>query len=159
MTEFSINALSGALGMDRRTLGDRFRDIEPSRVEGKAKLFSLIQILTALAADFLPEDADVDLNEAKRRRELALAQLAELDLQERRGEVINADEVENTWATVIVNVRSRLLSLPTKAAPLLQGVTGLAETNEVLKGLIYEALRELSASNFYLPEPDDEQAG
>lgn len=155
MSEFTINALSGALGMDRRTLGDRFRDIEPSRVEGKAKLFSLLQILTALAADFLPENSDVDLNEARRRRELALAQLAELDLQERRGEVIGASEVESTWATVITNVRSRLLSLPTKAAPMLQGVTGLAETNEVLRGLVYEALRELSDSNFYVTEPNE----
>lgn len=120
MTDYTVNSLSVTLGMDRRTIADRFRDVEPARIEGRSKLYTLAQVITVLAADFLPS-GDVDINEAKRRRELALATLAELDVQERQGALIPATDVQTVWSGMLVNARSKFLGMPSKLTPILFG--------------------------------------
>jgi hypothetical protein len=90
--------------------------------------------------------ADIDYHQARTRREAALAQLAEIELATRRGELIPADQVEQAWSGIISVVRTILLGLPSRIAG---GVAGAATTQEIsamAMSIIREALYEIAAS-------------
>jgi hypothetical protein len=58
---------------------------------------------------------------------------------------VEVDQVADTVGEEYAAVRSKLLSLPSKAAPAVVGMT-LPEAVEVLSDLVGEALEELSAA-------------
>lgn len=141
---YTVNGLSRLLGMDRRTIESRFRDAIPVSA-AKGNQYDLPTVLTCLAADFLPDTAlsnDVDINEAKRRREIALARIAEAEADQVEGRLIPSAVVESTWARIVTNVRARPLSVPHKAAPECEGLI-VAERDAVIRSHIIEALQEL----------------
>jgi phage terminase Nu1 subunit (DNA packaging protein) len=49
------------------------------------------------------------------------ARIAELDLQERQGQLISLEEVRSQWVSRIIEVKTALLGLPRKLPPLLAG--------------------------------------
>jgi hypothetical protein len=92
------------------------------------------------------QEAQADYNQARARREEALASLAEIDLQTRRGELIPADQVEQAWSGIFSVVRTILLGLPNRIAG---GVAGAATTQEISAAamvVVREALYELAES-------------
>ena len=89
---------------------------------------------------------EADYNQARARREAALAQLAEIELATKRGELIPADQVEQAWSGIISVVRTILLGLPSRIAG---GVAGAATTQEISAAamtVVREALYEIAAS-------------
>ena len=58
----------------------------------------------------------VSLDEASRRKLIAEAELAELELQKERGEVVSIEEAEKSWTKVLGAVRAKILALPTTMA-------------------------------------------
>jgi hypothetical protein len=91
-------------------------------------------------------EALADYNQARARREEALASLAEIDLQTRRNELIPADQVEQAWSGIFSVVRTILLGLPNRIAG---GVAGAATTQEISAAamvVVREALYELAES-------------
>jgi phage terminase Nu1 subunit (DNA packaging protein) len=62
-----------------------------------------------------PDDEDpVSLMQARNRLELAKAQLAEMDLAERRGEILDAHEVEARMVGVFSSCKTKLLGIPSR---------------------------------------------
>ena len=53
----------------------------------------------------------------------ARADLAEMEAEERRGALIAAEEVEAAWIAVLALLRTRLLALPDRLAPLAHAET------------------------------------
>lgn len=53
-----------------------------------------------------------ELQDAKKRLDLARAQIAELKLAQASGEVLPSGEVEREWSDILRKVRSRILSVP-----------------------------------------------
>lgn len=62
-----------------------------------------------------------------------------------RGQLVKVEEVADLWTTAVINSKQKLLSIPTKAAPLVIGNT-LAGAKDVLDKLINESLTELAAT-------------
>jgi hypothetical protein len=60
-----------------------------------------------------PKD-DEDYWSAQKRKEIALANLRELELAQKRKELVSAAEVATTWATICTTIRDGMLSLPMK---------------------------------------------
>ena len=89
---------------------------------------------------------EADYNLARARRETALASLAELDLQVRRGELIPADAVQTHWEQMAANTRGKLLSIPGRLAASVMGCSTLQEAERAAMDLVREALTELSQS-------------
>ena len=83
-------------------------------------------------------------DEARTRKLNAEAQIAEIELQKVRGELVTAEDVVTAWTDVIGAVKSKMLSIPTKGAPILatEEVAGVCQT--ILEDLINEALEELA---------------
>jgi hypothetical protein len=85
---------------------------------------------------------------ARRRLIEARASREEIRLARDRGQVADLRLVGAVWQRVIGNFRSRMLALPRKAVPQLKGVTGDAKKEAVIKDLVYEALTELSETDY-----------
>jgi hypothetical protein len=88
--------------------------------------------------------ADVSANEARRRKEVALAALREIELAHRRGELIEAADAVREWSAACAMLRTRLLSIPDRVAASLAGKEE-PEIRESLRSEITDALTALSA--------------
>jgi hypothetical protein len=87
--------------------------------------------------------AKISANEARRRKEVALAALREIELAHRRGELIDAADAVREWSAACAMLRTRLLSIPDRVAASLAGKAE-AEIRDMLRSEITGALTALS---------------
>ena len=85
-----------------------------------------------------------DLNEERTRLTKAQADRAELELQEKEGDLISSDVIKTIWSDYVSNTRSKLLALPSKLGHLTQAAESYAEAEAIIKAAVYECLEELS---------------
>lgn len=88
------------------------------------------------------ERLDPQQENARKNKELADKTALENEL--RRGELISYDEVRTAAEAVVSRIRSRLLRLPSTAAPLVYGVDDQIAIQETLDEMIHDTLSELS---------------
>lgn len=90
-------------------------------------------------------DTEESVNFWKERglHEKAKRELAELKLAKSRGELYEASTVEQTLSEILTNFRSKLLGLPSKYAPQLDGKTR-GDIYQTLTGAVEELLTELA---------------
>lgn len=88
--------------------------------------------------------AELEALPPRERKDLADAQLKELLLAEKRGEVISVAEAiaENTKA--LLAFRARILAMPHNLAPILVTCETVAEAYAMVESACYDALTELS---------------
>mgnify|MGYP003586346038 CR=1 FL=1 len=94
---------------------------------------------------FTDDGAVYDYDQERARLTHHQANAAALEEQTKQGRLIPADLVKQTWSDLIMAARARLLALPSKLA----GCAGSdpAEVEAQARAIVYEALRELAASN------------
>lgn len=92
----------------------------------------------------------LDLTNERARLAKAQADKTELEVAELHGEMVRVPEVTEAWSKHIAAARARLLALPSKAAARVAAPALLAETQELLRGIVDEALNELAGDG--LPE-------
>lgn len=132
--------LAKAFGISTAAL-DRW-DIKPHKKRGRESLYYLPDVIKwRLNRD--TKEA-LDLNVERARLAKAQADRTEFDLKISRGEYVNKDEAGGLLETVVMAIRAKLLSLPTKTAPLVTGVKKLPEARDILDGATHEILAELS---------------
>ena len=83
-------------------------------------------------------------DEARTRKVNAEAEIAELELAKVRGELVKADDVVQAWDDVLSALKGKLLSIPTKAAPVVSAEPEAGSCQKILEDLINETLEELS---------------
>ena len=84
----------------------------------------------------------------------ARADLAEMEANQRRGSLIAASDAGAAWVAMLALLRTRLLSLPDRLAPLVYETDSLAGTRDLLRGTLREALEDLASSDVQ-PDTDD----
>jgi hypothetical protein len=84
------------------------------------------------------------LHVSRARREAALAELAELELAEKRGELVSAVAIEKALATKILSVRESLDTLTDRITPLLAAESDPARIYALLRAEMRQALSQLS---------------
>lgn len=52
------------------------------------------------------------MEQARRRKEIALADLREMEARKRRGELIEVESARKQWASGLAAIRDRILALP-----------------------------------------------
>ena len=68
----------------------------------------------------------------------------EMELQERAGELVNADELLIALSSMISRVKMRILNLPTSLASTVTGMTDRVEVQTMIEDKVHAALEELS---------------
>jgi len=89
------------------------------------------------------EDEPPSLGEARARLDMAKAELAEMELAERRGELLEARDVEARLVAEFAQSKNKLLGVPARARQ--QDPTLKADQLALLEQLIREALEGLAA--------------
>lgn len=88
-----------------------------------------------------------DFDEARTRKINAEAEIAELNLAQIHGTLVVADDVVKAWDDVLGAMKAKILSLPSKGAPVLSTETDTTVCKNILEDLVNEALEELSNYN------------
>ena len=81
---------------------------------------------------------------AETRKEIALANLREIEVRKESGELVEADAVRVEWGRHISSTKNSLLLLPSKLAPKLAVTTGVLQCQQILDNAIRSVLTELS---------------
>lgn len=97
----------------------------------------------AAVADAVERVKPADFEEARARKEAANAELAELDLAERRGQLVTREGARKAMASLCERVRARLVTLPPKVAPLVVGCDTVPQAQRELERAVEEVLAEL----------------
>lgn len=72
------------------------------------------------------------------------AKLSQVEYERAVSAVLPVELVEQIWIGLLSNFRARMLSIPPKIAPQLQGLEDISEIEQLIKEQIYEGLNELS---------------
>ena len=98
----------------------------------------------AAVVDALPEDAIPALDRSRSRREHYAAELARLEVMQRRGELVPVVEVRAEAFNLARSIRDALLALPDRLAPMLAATSDTAQCHRLLGEELRVALRGLS---------------
>lgn len=163
--------LAEIVGRTERTLTSWMKDGMPVYHQGgrgKETHFETSEVIAWMlqreVAAYLPtgEDGEEIVYEAERARLTKhQADHEELKVKVLGGTLIPADVVERVQGGMVTSFRARALSMPTKAAAVLAGVTEEGEIEAVLTDLVHEALQEMSDfdPDQYAAVPADSEAG
>jgi len=94
---------------------------------------------------------NVSLADAERRKRVADARLAEIELSERLRQVVRVEDTARLWEGRIVAARETLLQTPKRLAPTLVGEDDRQAIEETIEREIHRALEELAEW-----EPDED---
>lgn len=86
-----------------------------------------------------------DYHAEKARLVKAQADKAEMEAEQLKGRLLDAEIVEREWGKVLTNLRQALLSIPSKIAQSVSSASDAVEAEEIIRAQIHEALNELSA--------------
>jgi hypothetical protein len=85
-----------------------------------------------------------DYNAARAKREMHNAKIAEYEERRIAGELIERAQQTRLMQQVVANAKAKFLSMPAKTAPMVVGLTSIAEVEEILRVAVHEALAELA---------------
>ena len=118
--------------------------------EARPGLYDL-QPTVARYIQYLGGAGKENLNAERTRLTAAKREAAEMDNEQRRGELHSTADIEKGLKTMFLNVRSRLLVLPAKLSPAIAAMGGnQAGIFDALKQAVDEALEELSQYHFVM---------
>lgn len=100
-------------------------------------------------------DGEIDLEEERAIHERVKRHISELKLQTMKGELHKSEDVERVMMDMLASVRAKLLSMPTKLAPILVSRSDIDFVRNTINREVMEALNELKDYNpkeFYSDE-------
>ena len=145
LSKLTISQLNELTGRDRRWIKKRLGEagVEPVEERGRGGNYYAPQ--PALSALF--DSAHLDAAHEQALYSRAKRELVEIELEQKRGALIPADETETFVVGLLSMVRTRLLSVPTKAAPEAHGSESIAECERIIRIHVTEALEALADTN------------
>ena len=130
----------------------------PDGYDSRLVTQAYIRRLRASAAGRTAEGDGLDLAQERARLASLQADAQDLKNRERRGELVEQAAVTAAWIAILARVRSRLLAIPPRAAPVLAQTSSAAAVQAKLKEFVHEALTELAATEVVTSTGEDEIA-
>lgn len=122
-----------------------------------ATIARFIEAEAAARAGAAASPVGQDIEAARLKKLQAEADLAALELQRQRGEVVLIEEVAKEFGNACAAVRAKLLAIPSKLAARLAVEDGEAACYRIVGDAIHEALTELTA-DAESPQAENEAA-
>lgn len=93
------------------------------------------------------DDASADaFSKHRARLTKERADVAERERKRLDGELVPVEQIQGAWAAIVTTIRTRLLNVPTRAAPRLLGLKNVADTQDIVRAEIFEASRNSPAA-------------
>ena len=140
-SELTASQIQTELGIDGRKLGQFLARVKPVTERGKFKYYLLQDVIDVI---YKKNNKLIPIDEIRKKKLQAETELAELVLEKERGNVIPVNLVERQWQNLVVNCKSKLLSIPTKLAPILANETDINYIKNIIEQTINESMIELS---------------
>jgi len=154
----NIDTLTKLTGSTRRTILNKTTDLTRTTGTGRELLFESKDALPLIIKG--RKESDKTLESERTRLASAQAEKTELEVEVIKGNLIPSESVEAVVNNMISSFRSKMLSLPTKAAPSVVQMADTSEAEELLREYVYEALTELSEyDSEQYSTSDDKQGG
>lgn len=109
----------------------------------KAVVQQYIRNLRTVAAGRGGGEAQAQKAVDEARLARARADKAEMELDEQRGQLVPADQIADALNDAVQIMRTRVMAIPTKAAPRV-GARDVAHAEQAIRAEVIEALTELS---------------
>jgi hypothetical protein len=136
----TVSGLSQKYRMDRRTIQRRLADLEPERTEKRAGKTVRLYRLRACVPLLLEKNEQQKLAQLMERLHGARAEKLEIENGLRDGELVDLEAVSFEFQERILVMRTHLLSLPHRVAPLIASINSNPAASEEHKR---EARRKL----------------
>lgn len=147
MADLTATKLSDVLGFNRETVRKRLALLGKN---GYGATYSWREVVDAFVefekrnSGGIGDKKSYNSEHEKARKDAAIADRYELDLSVRKGELVEAKEVEETWKDHILRCRARLLGMSSKLAPLVLAEDNPKAVKTLIDQEINDALGELS---------------
>ncbi len=92
-------------------------------------------------------DGEIDLEEEKAIHERVKRHISELKLQTMKGDLHKSEDVERVMTDMLVSIKTKLLSMPTKLAPILVSRNDIDFVRNAINREVLDALNELKDYN------------
>lgn len=109
-------------------------------------------------------DGEIDLEEEKAMHERVKRQISELKLLTMQGELHKSEDVERVMTDMLVSIKTKLLSMPAKLAPILVSRSDIDFVKRIISSEVLEILNELKDYNpkdfhddEYIDKGDDDE--
>ena len=139
---FKIGTIAAVLGISKRRLRQLVSEGMPREARGQYDLSACVQWFAKYKTALASRSSKLD--QARLRKALAEAKLAEIQVTAMAEKLIPADVVQDTWKKITETIRARLLDIPAEIAAELKGVESKAEAQEIVKNQLYAAMTKLS---------------
>jgi phage terminase Nu1 subunit (DNA packaging protein) len=149
MNRHTVTEFARMTGFTRETVAKRMDGVKPvAQRKPKGELFTLRQFVDAFteynAPSARPKTGEIDPEFEKARKDREIADKYELANAQRRGELLEASDVEKTWSGIIHQVRTKLLAIPAKLAPVMVAIDDPAMAQEEITVAVHECLDALA---------------
>jgi len=118
------------------------RGVIPKRERGS---YELKEVVNAYV-NYLRDQRDGRDTNHRERYEKARADREEMEVAAAKGDLIPYELVEKHWVDAVMRFRSKILSLPNKAAPIVAQESDTEVVRNMMEEWLNEALEELSGS-------------
>lgn len=154
---YPLSTISKLLDLSDRRIQQLSREgVIPKTERGRYELVPAVRGYIRYLRERSLDVGVVSIDEARQRKAAAEAELSEIELAKARAAVVSVDDVAKQWQSILSGVRTRLLAVPTKVAPMV----AVENDQTIVKGLIedgvHTALGELSAELFNSTRCDSE---
>lgn len=95
-----------------------------------------------------PKMKNISYSDARARHEMLKIEMAQIELRQRKRDLIERGEVIKICSDIITISKTRLLAIPTKLAPQIVGVDSIRKIKSILEKEIRQALDELSRTKY-----------
>ena len=156
LTTFPLDTIAKLLDLTPRRVQQLSAEgVIPKAERGRYELVPAIQgyIRYLKERSIKADTSGDDYNAHRTRLTKARADLAEMEKEQIREQLIPAGDVERAWIDVSQNMRQKLLAFPQRVAPEVYAAEKLIEVKSILKDNIYDALKEISEVEVRVSQP------
>jgi phage terminase Nu1 subunit (DNA packaging protein) len=149
MDKLSLSAISQLLKLTERRIQQLAKDeIIPKAQRGEYEMIPCVHgyidyLKAKIGREFTAEDLAINRNRLLK----AQADLVEIEKQKQEGELIAKQEVKKNWLSILSVIKSKLLSMPNKVAPVVMTYKNVNEVKLILKDKIYDTLHEIAGAD------------
>ncbi len=150
MPSYPVSAIAKLFDLTERRVQQLAQEgVIPKSIKGKYELVPSVKgYINYLRERSIGKDlASSDASTARIRLLTLQANKLEIENDILNKQFLSAEDVKNTWFSIIARCRAILLSLPSKLANQIIGLNEAREAEELMKASVYEALAELATDD------------
>ena len=140
---FSLREIEDLTGFGFKRIKKKIRHLNPKEIEGAMHYYDTKEVLPLLYSEVEKTENLLQLDQERAKLASRQAERTEIIIQQMRGELVETASLAEALNKTFGHIRSKFLSLPSKTAGLLVGLTP-SEIEMVLKDNICDVLEELA---------------